>query len=313
MAQEEDLLNFGGKSAVPAEYQTELRTNQYKRALAEAMLKKETKPVQMFGIHAARQSPLSPLIQILQQRFGMQGMRDADQADTVVSNRAEAASRAELQGVQALASGATPDLKAAIAQATLGRFGRTQQYAGELQKQLKQQQDIDQAKLLKVGELQGTGDPLAGAKFVQGGNLQAPLTPMPLLQPELTTSPAGNEYAITRDAKGGRPVVNFAPKPMKTEVNVDARVGPKTDTELDKETIGMIKKSKDDAGDAQNVISTAIRSNQLLNQGADAGGGASVRQASRDSSRDWFDGRTSSAPWAEHPRPCSCACSRNRQ
>ena len=140
---EDNLLNFSGKTALPAEYRGELKANSYKRALAELMLKKglsENKPPQMFGIHAARQSPLVPIIQALNQRFGMRGIQEADQADTEVANRAEAAGRAELQGAQSLMSGATPDIKAAIAQASLGRFGRTQAYAGELQKQQSQLQ-----------------------------------------------------------------------------------------------------------------------------------------------------------------------------
>jgi hypothetical protein len=277
MTEEENLLNFSGKNTIPAEYHTELKTNSYKRALAEMLLKKgmaESKPVQMFGIHAARPSPLAPMIQVLNQRLGMQGLQDADRADTEIVNRAERAQQDDLRSIQNAVNQPNPDIKAAIAQAQLSRYGRTQAYGAELQKQ-------QATKLMEIGKLQGSTDPIAGAKFIQADNAQAPIAPLTILQPEFITTPTGAGAVVTRDLKGGRPVVGYEPKAAKTEVNVDARVGAKTDTELDQETIKMIKKSKDDSADAQSSISAAVRANQLLNQGADAGGGATPRQAAR--------------------------------
>jgi hypothetical protein len=176
--------------------------------------------------------------------------------------------------VQAHLVGDAPNTKAAIAQALAGRFGRTQSYGAELQKQ-------ELTKLTDIGKMLGAADPVAGSKFLQGNNASAPVQPLAQLNPEFITTPTGAGAVLTRDMKGGRPVVSYEPKAAKTEVNVDARVGAKTDTELDKTTIDMLAKNKDSAAGAQNTIATAIRSNQLLNQGADAGGGASIRQGAR--------------------------------
>ena len=214
MAGEDSLLGTTGKDAIPLEYQVQQQQALRRRAMAQAMMQQGMKgpgPVQMFGNHAAIPGIGEHLISALQTYMGAKRMNEADQADSALAQQMAQAQQGELGG--ALQTYQT-DPRAAISQALLGRFGQTQALG---QTWMKNRQEAT----IKAGDALAQGSPEAGARFIQGGNLDAPIADIPNAKPEFATDPQGNALVTNYD-KTGKGTSVYAPKPLNV-VN-DARV-----------------------------------------------------------------------------------------
>lgn len=304
------LLTTSGKETVPFEYQAQEREIAHRKALARQMTQKAMGPKaapERFGIHVANTAAADGITQALHTYIGMKGEKDADSDYLKLASKMEMDKQAEIARVVAQQNGAPArmvsqvgppmegqdglpdipapavpgDVKGAIAQAMLGKFPDTRALGTRIQTREDARQKHSDDMLGTGAKLLAETNPQAALQFFQNGDPKAIVPPPVVREPVFSKSPQGDNVVTTMDMKTGRPVVQFAPKEPKVNVNTKVTTGDHTDVQLDKVGIEMLQKKKDEAADAQNVISSAIRSNKLLNMGADAGGGASVRQSVR--------------------------------
>lgn len=299
------MLGTSAKDVLPYEYQAEERQLARKRAIAELYAKQAFAPepqAEMYGKYRVKKNPMQYVTDILNQKLAGDGLGAVDAADAALAKRYAGAQSADLQRVMQTASGTpdtmapqpqalegqvtpmadgaplpdvrvpgqAPDIRRAISQAMLSQFPRSQAYGADLQKN-------DRSNMTEIAKLIGAADPVAGSKFLQGGNSGAAVPQISQPPIEFLRDPDGKSLAIARDAKGGKPTASYAP----VGSSVTVHTGEKTNLELDKANIKMLETERIDAQAADAVINTAIRSTQLLNKGSDVGGGASLRQAVR--------------------------------
>ena len=306
MAQEEHVLGTSSKETLPYEYQAEARANSRKRAIAELLAKQSYGPqprAEVYGNYRVKKSPLQMGAEVYNQRLAVDGLADADLADTRLAGRYASDQSADLKKVMQTATGQpattvpqpqalpgqvtpmmdgaplpdtsvpgqAPDIRGAIAQAMQSRFPKVQAQGADMLKN-------ERSNTTEIAKMLATADAAAGARFQQGGNSQAPVPKLEALPVEFMKDAAGNDFTIVRD-KTGKATVSYPPKG--TAVNVDARTGAKTDETADKMNMETLQNGRKDVEIAQASISSAIRATQLLNKGADAGGGGTIRQGVR--------------------------------
>lgn len=211
MADQDSILGTSGKETIPFEYQSEQQRIARKRALAQMMMQKGMqgpRATQMFGIHASTPGIGEHVLSALQTYMGMKGQNQADQDLTDMGQRMQGELQGDLQG----ATGAYgTDPKAGIARALASKFGQVQSLGSQWAKDR-------QAATLAAGNALAQGSPEAGARFIQGGQLEAPIADIPNAKPELTTTPSGDTMVTNYD-KTGKGTSVFAPRPATTTIN----------------------------------------------------------------------------------------------
>lgn len=239
-----------------------------KRQIAQALMQQSLQPnmPQQTGTHASQMNPLQPLAQVLQGYLGNRAMGKADEAQTALAGQARAAEMADFAPLQQAQS--PEELKAAISRAMMSQFPTVRAYASKMDEGLRKQLELG------IGAVKDV-DPRAALTMAQRGSLDG-VSVAPPVAPQWGTTPDGRPTVINT-GKGGVQTGSYAP----AGISISNQLGGKTDLELDKSGIGQLEKSKEMLAGARSTVASTVRAVELLNKGADAGGGASPRQALR--------------------------------
>lgn len=222
MSTEPTILGTSGKEIMPLEYQTQGQLIARKRRLAEAMLARGMagpRQTQMFGNYASAPGLGEHVLSALQTYMGMKGQGAADDESAQLAGRYNEAQQADLQRVMAEHA---RDPKAGIAAALASQFGRSQGLAKDWSKS---REDM----LMAQGKMLGDADPIRGIKHLQADNTSAEVAPLTQPEPAFGTDPTGNAYAVTRDLKGGKPTLSYAPKDMQVKIDNKLTAGVNED------------------------------------------------------------------------------------
>lgn len=214
-----DLVNSG--FGVPLEYQTELEALAKRRAMAAALARQASQPIQVqqMGRMASKVPFSAVLAQVL---GGYAAGKTEDQADkqqqeaaTRVSNEARQ-EMGDLTGMQ--------DPQARIAAALVSRFPGIR-----AQGQLWQKTLDDRVKAGAEGAFKGE-DTAGGMKILQTGQLPTdyslPIVPAPRIEP-VPGGPDGQVMAVTTNRKGEQKV-DFNVLPHKVSATANAQGGTAT-------------------------------------------------------------------------------------
>jgi hypothetical protein len=221
VADENSILGTSGKDAIPFEYQNQEQQIARKRAMAQMMLQRGLagpRQTQMFGIHASSPGIGEHVLSALQTYMGMKGQTAADAEQAGLSQQIQTAQQGDMSN--ALSTYAA-DPKEGIRQALLSKFGRVQGMGAEWSKNR-------QAATLATGNALAQGSPEAGARFIQGGDLESPIQDIPNAPPQFGVSPAG-DTTVTNYDKTGKGITSFAPRPMQITQDVKTSAGVNED------------------------------------------------------------------------------------
>lgn len=257
-------------SQLPPEYAEQIQKLQRQQQIAQFLqqqaMQANTQPTQVLGGYAVKRSPLEGIASLLTGVLGTKAGSDAGTGITQVQGQAQKAQQEEISN---LVSQYQADPKAGIAAALAAKFPGNRKLGEDWQKQYQE----------RVNQFAGVAkdtDPRTAGAAVAGQQIPSNWAPPPLPSPSFATDPAGNPYVQTANRKG-ETEVKYAPKGVNVTTNLASREGEMAFARESKD----LETRQQQARDAMQELANAQRLNQVLEQGAQVGGGAGIKQATR--------------------------------